>query len=334
MNEPIAVRKFKFMEAGGFGNELNLIGKHIINEKIKEVSETYIKNMDLVWAQWQVPIWFFGILDIVDGDLRRAKMAPVGLILHTKRDSDTTDEQDKEALENLTDKLNYLLGRVDVGVPSFRQILNYFYTKTPDPTVLDRGPEVLIDGFEAILSGMIVGAWTACEVVVEDMWKAYVNLKPQSILSKNVKKGRLRFSPDTPSLELIVPWQEFKDSGFSLSGRFAEMLEGSYKFDTFDRMNISYASAFDEKFDCFDTDKDRGLFNLAKTRNMIVHAAGKADREFVDAMVQTKSPLAVQQFLSLREKDRVQLDGEIVNELIYKSIKSLIYLTKTVDSLL
>jgi hypothetical protein len=62
------------------------------------------------------------------------------------------------------------------------------------------------------------------------------------------------------------------------------------------------------------------LFNLAKTRNAIVHKAGKADEEFFEAIVKVDSPIP--QFAGLEMGNPIPIDGEVVQNLVGNAIRS------------
>jgi hypothetical protein len=186
---------------------------------------------------------------------------------------------------------------------------------------LDVFPELGL-GIDAIFSGTVVGTWTAVEVFAEDLWTCYVNAKPETALARIAKPGKLRFMPEAKCLELVIPWEEFRNSGFSLQGRFADMIKSDHAFDSFERIARAYGAAFDAPLECLDTDRNRGLFNLAKTRNVIVHNSGIADEPFMHSMVTTKSPLAVPEFRGLQKGRIVPLDGPIVSSLICGAVSS------------
>ncbi len=181
---------------------------------------------------------------------------------------------------------------------------------------------------------MITGTWTAAEIFMEDIWMGAVDINPEAALSREVKPGRLRFDKDTKCLELIIPWEDFKQAGFTLGRKFSELLKDKYKFDTFDSVSHAFGAAFSRQFESFDTDKDRGLYHLAKTRNVILHSGAKVDEPFLKSMVDIDPTRVLPKFSGLQLSDTVPIDGEMVSRIVGDSIVTMKRLIKDVDAIL
>ena len=192
--------------------------------------------------------------------------------------------------------------------------------------------QTIENGLGALLSGMIVGMWTAVEILAEDIWATVVDLKPESVLSREAKPGRLRFDKEVKCLELIIPWDDFKKEGFSLGGKFSMLLRDKYKFDSFERISDALEAAFSMALESFDTGKGHSLFRLAKLRNAIVHAGAKVDAPFYKSMVDTHA--VIPEFSKLKEGDPIPLDGKVTHRIVSDSISSVAKLIQDADSFL
>jgi hypothetical protein len=194
-------------------------------------------------------------------------------------------------------------------------------------------------GFEAVLSGMITGAWTAFEVLAEDLWKAAVDRKPDAMLKKFAKQMTLGGERKVDVITIPFRVEDFDKSGYQVDGRFT--LQGRVSDFLQHEVNLTtilgIASAFEHAFasttfDSLDFKKNRSLFDLAKTRNVIVHSAAEVDTEFYKNMVNIAT--VRKQFAGLSVGDPVSMDGELVEDLITGSVLAVTALLKDVDAML
>ena len=133
-------------------------------------------------------------------------------------------------------------------------------------------------------------------------------------------------------LTLQINLDEFRGLDYNLRGRLGDLLRAEYKFDTYDGIKEAYNAAFGRYHDSLNTESDRSLFNLAQTRNVIVHSASRADGPFIRTMVDTQS--ALPEFKALRKNDPIPIDGELTAKIVNDSIASTARLIQEIDALL
>src|SRR5262249_20141135 len=131
--------------------------------------------------------------------------------------------------------------------------------------------------------------------------------------ARDAQRSRLPFDVD-----------EFIQSNYNFQGKLGTIFRRDPKyevhFDKYERIADAYKQAFDFPIAALDTDVDRSLFDLAQTRNVIVHRAGVADKHFVARMVEIKSPLP--QLATLKMGDRIPIDGSLTRTIIDGSISA------------
>ncbi len=169
--------------------------------------------------------------------------------------------------------------------------------------------------------------------ISKNLWNLYVDTKPETLLKCiTVEKKQGRYHPSIKVVQFKVEYDRLLEWSFNLGGRFSAILGDEYRFDSFDGILKSYSDAFDTIFTQFDINIDRSLFNLAQTRNAIVHGAGCADEQFIRTMVNIKCPWP--EFAGIKEGEIVPIDGKVVARLVGESIGSIVGLVKEIDSLL
>jgi hypothetical protein len=188
---------------------------------------------------------------------------------------------------------------------------------------------------ESVLFSAITDTWTAFEFLAGDLWEVAVNSKPDFILN-DLKKKRDVHGRDVYRIPLEIEADWLNIMGHSIKGHVGTMLRYYVKdavgFNTLQSISSAFGRGLGYLPDVLDIGKDRSLFNLAKTRNAIVHKAGKVDREFHNDMVNTTCPMAISNFAGLGIGDDIPIDGDVVNKLLSGGIGSAVQLITEVDS--
>jgi hypothetical protein len=202
------------------------------------------------------------------------------------------------------------------------------------------------------MASLILGAWTAIETLAGDLWEAAVNAQPARLAELTGTEKRIGklvgekagvgdadiSHGDEPDLATEGKHVSLRDIGmltrgsYDLSHKMGTLLKGRFKFTTLRGIREAYSSAFSENEKKARTAgidnalRDKGLDALNAVRNLIVHKAGIADAEYEQKAKNT--PPAPQ----LKEKDKLELDGNICRRLIDSGVRSSIELVKAVDS--
>lgn len=160
--------------------------------------------------------------------------------------------------------------------------------------LLDTGEPETIEGMDAVLKGIVTGAWTAFEVLVEMIWNAAV--------------------AERPSLKQAITTKEMEISGLRSTKRFRKLYEFTFRSDNAPMLGL----LADDRIDA-----------LALTRNIIVHTGGKIDQEFD---TRRGSIRALDCFNNVRKFGKVELTGPITKNLISPVVSAGFDLVEKVDT--
>lgn len=141
-------------------------------------------------------------------------------------------------------------------------------------------------GTQQIMGATIVSAWTAFEVLAEDLWKAAVNSRLVLAFLAVDAEPLADDDPATQERKSKVKFQfpawKFQDADFDPRTQMGEVLKDKWDFARKDRAKDAYTKIFPELTEqitsIFQSDSLRWI---TACRNAIVHNCGRADREFV-----------------------------------------------------
>jgi hypothetical protein len=197
-------------------------------------------------------------------------------------------------------------------------------------------------GIHALFSVAIVHLWTAFETLAGDLWVAALNHHPYGLARLSGTRGRIEKksaiarsvheSNKTDDPKVSLREIEIITKGrFDLSLHMGDLLRGNFRFSTLAGIREAYSAAFSETEKRWRTESldkilaDKSLDALASVRNLIVHRAGVADTEYVEAI---RKGYAVPK-LDLGQ--RLELDGETVRAFANATISSCTSLVIEVD---
>lgn len=187
-------------------------------------------------------------------------------------------------------------------------------------------------GFEGVLMSAVVQTWTGFETLAGDLWRAAINAQPRGLADLKGMPTRIEKraggSPkstfgEEPLSELtaeksvsLSDLSRLTKGEYDVRHRMGDLLWQRFSFATLRGIRRAYSTAFSQTEKRARTEKidaalaDRRLDALNSIRNLIVHKAGLADQEYVDAIkaIPTAPKLTVRQPL--------ELDGELVRDLV------------------
>jgi hypothetical protein len=196
-------------------------------------------------------------------------------------------------------------------------------------------------GIEAMFSSQIVSLWTAIETLAGDLWQASLNSHPRILgdlkgspkrIARNMRGTRARKQleeqPDGDGKSVLLSdVRRVTRGSYDLSSTLGTLLRDKFNFTRFDGIREASSSAFSEEFEAI----DKALSNTALdavhiARNVLVHSAGKVDKEYVSRL-EGNSLLPV-----LKLGEMFPLNGNITHSLIKPAVAATVDLISAVDS--
>jgi hypothetical protein len=158
-------------------------------------------------------------------------------------------------------------------------------------------------GIQAWLASLVLGTWTAFETFAGDLWVATLNTHPRQLSLSAGKEKRISAAVGVSSertevgtsgekrdSEKMISLQRLQDvtqGDYDLSFRMGDLLKARFVFTSFWDIRRAYSLAFCEDIDktilqAVDSAlKDNALDALSAARNVLIHAGGKADKEYI-----------------------------------------------------
>jgi hypothetical protein len=191
---------------------------------------------------------------------------------------------------------------------------------------------IKLHGLQAIMASIIVGAWTAFEVLAEDLWVAALNSRPR--LGLIALDAEIRYSDNEreqeKKKEVIAPLPVWKalDPKFKINKRMGELLcDYGRDFAKRGEAQKSFRKVFPKERASIDAIFDsKNLRWVAATRNAIVHNGGLADGEF------KKGVRDHPRLKYVADDAPIPMDGATTYELCVAAIKSGMNLLDFVNS--
>jgi hypothetical protein len=179
---------------------------------------------------------------------------------------------------------------------------------------------VIKNGIDALLSSLVFGLWTACEVWLTDLWIRALNEGPKRLVKNvlNDTKHKLE-SESSGSQAKQIQISVIADYGYDLRKRMGDLLRDNKKvdFQSFRNTQRAYLAAFRDSIRPLVQETDRAYANvmiLSAIRNVLLHRRAKVDREF-KAIVRKAVGNTLPSITALNEGDRVAVRGGMLKEL-------------------
>jgi hypothetical protein len=157
-----------------------------------------------------------------------------------------------------------------------------------------RLPFVTIGG-HAVLSSILLGAYTVFDSLSSDLWLAAVNARPRTLARDALEKGdTAEDGADGPKPEPSVPFSMLLDNDFNLSAQMGTVLKKRKRvsFESLEGIKKAYLAAFRTPGDKTKRPSNgmTQLFGkhhadirvLEAMRNLISHRGGRVDQKFRD----------------------------------------------------
>jgi len=148
-------------------------------------------------------------------------------------------------------------------------------------------------GLEATLRGIVLGAWTAFEVLSSDLWEAAINAYPRRLAALKgdnsvLRRPRSTFgafpeaASESPTSSKLIRLDFLLAHGFNLSAKMGTVLRERFNFQALAGIQEAYLAAFaqsDSRVRAIVLEP--ALEALACTRNVLAHRSGVVDDQFM-----------------------------------------------------
>jgi hypothetical protein len=187
----------------------------------------------------------------------------------------------------------------------------------------------LSSGIEAVLSGILVAAWTAFETLVSDLWVAALNSRPKlgliaigGLIEKRDDDDRVEYEQTSKALSVTA--KLLAENDYSLKGKMGTIAVEQRDFSKRAEAKKAWLAVFrkseEELTKIFD---DNSIRSLGTIRQTIVHANG----------IVTDKSLNRNPDLALIARDgKLCLDGEIVGQLANAAFEQGVALLRFTDT--
>jgi hypothetical protein len=175
------------------------------------------------------------------------------------------------------------------------------------------------DAVDAWLASLVVGAWTAFEVMATDLWEEALNDHPQGLAGL---QGKARNEAKSINVTLL------QKHNYDIRKKMGTILKDKLKARGLEDIRAGYMLAFAEHNSNIKSAlDDQSLDRLQSLRNVLVHQAGIADKKFCKAV----DKYQMTEFEGIAGKSSVQLDGKIVRDIINPAMAASVKLIQAVD---
>jgi len=249
------------------------------------------------------------------------------------------DEQmpDAAALAAAIDEGWHSIGTGKVGLRVARRVQGrdttdkYEYGAHIVDDLLDREEQKVWreNAIGSLYSSLIIGAYTAFEVLATDLWLVAVNERPKSLAKYALEFARGDTSePKAARQEPSVLLSTLAAYDFNVSGAVGDFLRESnrVKFDSLNGIQTAYKAAFripeDKKKRVSNqlSELFKGAYNdlyaIEAVRNLMAHRGGKVDQKFLDQVKGYDAGWSA----TLKDQP-LQLAGQQVSKLVLASVR-------------
>jgi hypothetical protein len=183
----------------------------------------------------------------------------------------------------------------------------------------------VMTGTEVLYASVLIGAWTAFEVLAGDLWVETVNRFPL-LGVRALDAEPLPDDTDTQremrakkKIQFVA--QRFLDPDFDPKGKVGDALRELFPMGSFGKIITGYVAIFRDD-GANKIIRDKSIRSLSAVRNALVHNAGKADEDFLPLVKNDD------RFSGIKVGDPIKLDGAVTAALLesvrtqgYKLIK-------------
>jgi hypothetical protein len=340
------IRRIQFTEAGKFNTTFRQLQDQVANKVVRETAAVFSENMERVLSLWELPMnlaTWLAQMRATQADSLRARQ---GTVIRTgpppSPDETEEDRQNRKRIEEFNEMWQKYPNDVDFGTPELNQVFQTMLGPIQDASV-----EKTIRGSDSLLAAMLVGSWTAFEALATDLWVTAVNQRPMSLgvgaLRAPKRERSSSAGKETAETDKYTPMNLdiLRQYRFNLGDCLGTMIKQKRKFDfnSLDGIQHAYCEAFsftdkkgtrrappgEVKKWFSGTDHDQ-LMILESLRHVLVHQGGRVDRAFLDRVGGK-----CQTFSTLREGERIELNGVMTRDFTAVAVRRGIVLITGVD---
>jgi hypothetical protein len=258
----------------------------IKTEKIKGAAEAFVCNIDRLEALAKTPVSLFYWASVLGQNFILAYQEVMRQEYKFSLDPSSYESRLPEIVrlvqflvsQTHSERMKDEADRKRIEGNTYKELL----LLTPDHVPL-------IQSFEAILVGVVVGAWTSFEAFASELWVSAYDSLPPRYRANNGNQVRIeqRMDRDSESKEIQPKRKAQKFQGKDdLSGK--ELLAAAKAtFASLSESRQHYSLLFSEKLGLDETGEidgilaDTRLDAVSLVRNLLVHKAGRADGLYV-----------------------------------------------------
>lgn len=163
--------------------------------------------------------------------------------------------------------------------------------------------EAFSPAVDALVMSLLIGTWTAFEVLAGDLWEAAINHHPTGLARLAGTRTRIRPKKDSQSQKkvsadeksiLLRDIERVAKGKYDLSSLMGTLLRPRHNFTTLVGIREAYSVAFSDDLGSSTRGIDSILADdvfdaLSLLRNLLVHKSGFADEEYVNGSKQVPS---------------------------------------------
>ena len=280
----------------------------------KPVFTTYIDNANRALSAMDVPAFAAYVSD----HRRAAQMIAWSELLATIQ---PTQEQVLEKEESLNKRyMEIMLARYALFAPqqatiaqTLLQHLNHQVTHAP----------TIHTAFESLLKSTVTLAWTALEILFEDLWEASLNFHPKILAKVSLPDAR-RKKLDQPAMMQVLDHHDY-----DVSRQMGTILKEHFGFHRAEERLSAYSGAFNvDGVKVLQAVQDERVQALWLLRNLIAHKGGKIDSTFLakSAGIEMLEPIR-----SLGIGEFISVDGKFVRQYAFEGIDAGVDLIRAVN---
>jgi hypothetical protein len=322
------MRDFKLEKAREFDKSFIKIETETTSVDLKDIAVAFHANMFKV----------LGLAELMPISLalatRTQHMRDKACLHVNKTSIEFPSDHNSETATKIVEEYQKLLPMTDDDWPHFVQVgdiqTNMWASAMPQ----------LSPAIEALLSAILMGAWTAFESSASDLWRRAVNLRPFSLgeYCWQSRKSKAKDIEDTSAereQRKSVPFALLKEHRYDISKVIGSILEERrvVNFDSLGGIRAAFEATFmlDETHpstklkDIFDH-HNADMISLQAMRNLLAHRGGVVDQSFLDEVSKSSKYLS-----ELSLGSNLPLDGEFIAKYVDVSSKMSVELIRYVD---
>lgn len=196
------------------------------------------------------------------------------------------DEGNEEQIKKLNSEYERLLDKYDsefTGQQRYDRHTLHGYKLVDLVDVMDDA-HPFVSAMRGLLSSIVLGSWTAFEVMTADLWELALNTYPKGLADLDANKGTAkpkRGEDQEDDDHKKIGLNQLQKYGYDLSNKMGTVLKDKFSFTKLDGIRKAYAAAFDNRYkNLHAIVEDKALEHMAAYRNVLIHKGGKADTEF------------------------------------------------------